>query len=70
MSLSAGQKKVLHTVLVGFMTGGLTYISALAAGGKLPGIRAILVGVAVAGISRVAGLLLAKIETQPPGPTT
>lgn len=66
MKLSAAQKKLLHTLLVGFVTGALTYIAALAAGGPLPGIRAVLVGVGVAGVSRVAGVLLAKIETEPP----
>lgn len=68
MTLSAPQKKVWHTILVGFATGALSYVAALATGGPLPGIRAILVGVLVAGISRVAGVLLARVETQPPGP--
>jgi hypothetical protein len=67
VTLSAGQKKLLHTALVGFATGALAYISSWIVGAPLPGWRVMLIAVLVAGFSRAAGALLAKIETQPPG---
>lgn len=66
MTLSAPQKKLLHTV-VGGLAAGLLYagISAL----SLPvEIKAGLLGLLVGVIMRSAGAILGVIETQPPGP--
>jgi len=66
MKLSAAQKKLLHTAIGG----------ASAAGGYLlvnllplkPDLKVPLLGLCVAAIIRAAGALLARVETQPPGP--
>lgn len=70
MTLSTGQKKWLHTGIVGFATGVMAYVSGLIVGNPLPEWRVLLIAVLVAGFSRAAGALLAKVETEPPGPQT
>lgn len=66
MTLSAPQKKFLHTV-IGGVSAGLAYagINAL----PLPAdIKIPLLALLVSAVIRAAGAVLAVIETQPPGP--
>jgi hypothetical protein len=63
MMVSKSGSQWLHTALIGFCTGALSYLSAIVVGAPLPGIRALVVAVLVSGFSRMAGALLAKINT-------
>lgn len=67
MTLSPLQKKVLHSVVVGFATSGLAALQVgLVAGFNLAEKKALLsllLGAVVAGLSRVAGVLIAAIQT-------
>jgi len=66
MKLSAAQKKLLHTVIGGVgAAGGYVLVNALP---LKPDLKIPLLGMCVAAIIRVAGALLAKVDTQPPGP--
>lgn len=68
MTLSTAQKKLLHTVIGGVgAAAGYALVTVLPIGADL---KVPLLGLCVAAIIRVAGALLAKVETQPPGPTT
>jgi hypothetical protein len=71
MTLSANQKKWLHAILMGFITGALTAAQVVLATGFTS--KAALVGAAAGilggGVARVAGVILARIEqpaTPPP----
>jgi VIT1/CCC1 family predicted Fe2+/Mn2+ transporter len=68
VKLSPGAKKVWHLALVGFATGALAYISGLVVGAPFPGWRALVLGILTAGITRMSGALLAKVETVRPPP--
>ena len=67
MTLSPLQKKVLHSVVVGFGTSALAAIQVgLVAGFNLAEKKALLsllLGAIVAGLSRVAGVLIAAMQT-------
>jgi len=67
VTLSKPGSQWLHTALTGFCTGVLSYLSALVVGAPLPVPRALIVALLVSGFSRMAGALLAKINT-PPSP--
>jgi len=61
--LSPAAKKFWHLAIVGFMSGALAYISSLAVGAPFPGWRALGLGILMAGVTRMSGSLLAKVET-------
>lgn len=67
MTLSPLQKKLFHSVVVGFVTSGLAAIQVgLVAGFNLAEKKAVLsllLGAIVAGLSRVAGTLIAAMRT-------
>jgi VIT1/CCC1 family predicted Fe2+/Mn2+ transporter len=63
MKLSPKAKKVWQLALVGFATGALAYISGLVVGAPFPGWRALVLGILTAGVTRMSGALLAKIDT-------
>jgi len=65
MTLSSKQKKLLHTIAVAFATGALTALQIGLTTGLTEGkaLVALLIGAAVAGLSRVAGALLSEIQT-------
>lgn len=63
MTLSPTTKKNLHSLAVAAITGGLTYLTGAFASGQLPGLKALGMGVAVGAGGRVAGWLLARVET-------
>jgi len=66
MTLTPAAKKLAHLAIVGFLSGALAYISALAVGAPFPGWRALLLGVLMSGVTRASGSILAKIETKEP----
>jgi hypothetical protein len=66
MTLSSGQKKIVHMAVLGFATGILAYLSALIVGAPLPGVRALVLSLLVAGVSRAAGAVLGGLETKEP----
>ena len=63
MTLSKPTTQWLHTALVGFITGVLTYLSAFIVGAPIPAARAFVVAILVSGFARMAGALLAKVNT-------
>ena len=63
MELSPRFKKNAHSVVMGFVTGGLSYLSGAIVSAPTVGWRAIAVGVVTAGASRLVGSLLAAIQT-------
>lgn len=66
MTLSATQKKLLHTVIGGVgAAAGYWLVSVLPIG---PDLKIPVLGLCVAALIRVAGALLGRVETQPPGP--
>jgi hypothetical protein len=66
MTLSTAQKKLLHTIIGGVAAaGGYLLVNALPIG---PDLKLPLLALCVAAVIRAAGALLAKVETQPPGP--
>jgi len=66
MTLSAPQKKLLHTI-IGMVGASLGYllVNRLPIGADL---KAPLLALCVGAVIRAAGALLARVETQPPGP--
>jgi hypothetical protein len=66
MTISKPASQWLHTALIGFCTGVLSFLSSFIVGAPLPAPRAIVLSVLVAGMSRMAGALLAKIQTPSP----
>lgn len=68
MTLSAGQKKLLHTIIGGVgAAAGYWLVSVIPIGQDL---KVPVLGLCVATLIRVAGALLSKVETEPPGPQT
>lgn len=66
MTLSAPQKKLLHTV-IGGLGAGVAYVAVNAL--PLPAdLKVPLLALLVSAVIRAAGYVLAVIETQPPGP--
>lgn len=65
MTLSPTTKKVLHSAAVAVLSGGLSYLSGALAGGTIPKLNALAIGVLAAAGSRLAGWALAAIETSP-----
>jgi len=63
MTVSKPVTQWAHTALIGFITGVLSYLSSFLVGAPLPAPRAIVIAVFVAGFSRMAGALLAKVNT-------
>jgi hypothetical protein len=63
MTISKTVAPWLHTALVGFCTGVLAYLSAFVVGAPLPGVRATVIALLVAGCSKAAGALVGKINT-------
>lgn len=75
MKLSRSQKKLWHSVIVGFATGALTSLQFALTSGltEKKAVIAALFGAIVAGFARVAGAVIAWIETadpEPPPPPT
>jgi hypothetical protein len=62
MKLSRTEKKTSHTLVAG-LAGGLAYVAGALGAGHFPGWKALLVGFACAAVSRIAGSLLARIDT-------
>jgi len=69
--LTKQQKKLLHAVVVGFATGALTSLQFALTSGltEKKAVVAAVVGALIAGLARVAGAVLASIDT-PAGPQT
>jgi len=65
MKLSASGLKLWHAALVGFATGALAYLSGLVTGTSVPGVKAFVLGLLIAGISRGAGYVLAATNAEP-----
>lgn len=63
MTLSKPVSRWLHTAVVGFITGVLAYTSSIIVGAPIPGWRALILALVTSGTSRMAGALLAKIQT-------
>jgi hypothetical protein len=73
MKLTSRQKKLWHSVLIGFATGSLTALQIALTTGltEKKAVVAALVGAVVAGLARAIGAVLAWIETSdapPAGP--
>jgi len=68
MMLSTKQKKLLHTIAVSFAAGALTVLQVGLTTGltEKKALIALLIGALVGGLSRVAGSLLAAIQTSEP----
>jgi hypothetical protein len=66
MTLTPLAKRNIHAAIVGFASGALTYLAAALAGGTVPGVRALLTGIVMGGGSRLAGVILAAINTTEP----
>ena len=63
MTVSKPVSQWLHTALIGFITGVLSYVSSFLVGAPMPAPRAVLLAILVAGFARMAGALLAKLNT-------
>ena len=70
MRLSRSQKKLWHSVLIGFATGALTTLQIALTSGltERKAIIAAVIGAVAAGLARAIGALLAWIETTDPKP--
>jgi hypothetical protein len=65
MTLSPITKKAIHTAVVLTVSGGLTYLMGALSVGHFPGWKALGIGAATAAGSRLAGWMLAEIQTTP-----
>ena len=70
MTLSQHQKKVLHAVIIAFVTGALTAAQVALTSGltEKKALLAAAVGIVIGGTSRAVGALLAALETSDPSP--
>lgn len=62
MSLSPVSKKLLHTLVAG-IAGGLAYLVGALSAGVFPGLKVLAVGFLCAAVARIAGYVLARIDT-------
>jgi len=63
LTLSPTTKKNLHAAAVMALSGGLSYLAGALAGGSLPKLSALGIGIAAAAGSRLAGWALAQVNT-------